>query len=190
MYRTLLIASMALYAHISYAADKKIDFRITGEALPQFKVGFATSFMDQDSAVIGLSDGSEWMIRYGNPEEVSQWKEGDEIRLERRCKDELKGRYLLKNARTQTVYLVDLYGYSPNLGCALEITKADTSGYVIRTQEGSEWVTGWMGACIMQYWKPGQRVLINKGHHSTPHDYLLINLDDESDVWATRVHWK
>lgn len=168
------------------------NFIIESLETPDFVTTFQSSFLENSSQVIlELSDGSRWMIRSQTPKktirEISQtWKEGDDIRIMQTPKD---SSFVLKNLRNQTFYSADLDCNSSDAPLYY-IDKIDKHGYVVLTNDGSQWVTGWLGAVKTQHWQTGESLTINKSDFSRKEDYLIINRGTGASCWTSLISWK
>jgi hypothetical protein len=177
-------------------SEEKVDLQIAFYGQPDIATTFRAVLPQGRSKVaITLSDGSQWIVRNDSEQEAmgqisAHWKSGDEIRIDSRTPDQYQGKYILKNARNGQVCLVDLDSACVDAANAYYIEKIDQNGYAIATRDGLEWAIGWYGAFTTRSWKRGDRIIINKSHYSSREDYLLIDADKGTDVWASLIHWK
>jgi hypothetical protein len=175
---------------------EKIDLRIASYDCPEIATSFETAYVqDSSKFVIILDDGSQWIIRNNNPDKLynqisNDWKSGDEIRIGCRKPEEYQGRYILKNVRNNAICFVDLDPVWMDQSKAFYIEKIDENGYAIFTKNGLEWAIGWWGAFTTRQWMKGDRIIINKSEYSGWEDYLLINVDKQTNVWGSLIVWK
>jgi len=176
-------------------AEEEMDFKIAFYACPDIAISFEDVINDHAKARIILSDGSQWVVRNHSADEVvnhtsTHWELGDEIRIAEREAIEYKGKYILKNVKNNEAYLVDLDVVSIDAEKSFYIEKIDKNGYVILTQNGIEWAIGWLGTFTTCKWRAGDRIIINKSDYSNGEDYLIINADEGSSVWASLINWR
>ncbi len=184
-----LVPSLALPA-------ETVDFVISSYNHPHILTGFETAFLNTNlETVIVLSDGSQWIVRSRSVEKVpggifANWKLGDEVRIKDRLPEEYEGAFILKNTRNNAVCLVDLDFDSLGQITDNHIDKVDQNGYALITQNGLEFVFGWLGACITQHWQADDLIIINKSSYSRREDYLLINASSGESAWGSLIDWK
>lgn len=161
---------------------------------PEIRVGFSKTVKDADGLLhIVLSDGSRWTVKNKTTDTIldtiqKEWAAGDDIRIDD-ADEECYGEFLLKNARTKTVYVVDLEKTLDETSNAVTIVKLDQNGYAMITSDGRQWAIGWLGSFDTSKWKVGDTLLVNKSHYSSYADYALINLRNKKSVWASTVLW-
>lgn len=161
---------------------------------------FSTSFKEfkttHKQAIVVLSDESQWLVKTtakkALDELFSGWKVGDDIRL----KDisivpgsRKKGDCILKNRRDGSALFATSLRKCDDLSKALFLEKVDKTGYGIVTSDGKIWSVGYLDAIKVQYWKPGDRVVINKSNHGNRYmDYAIFNLTrNNSCSWITEI---
>ena len=182
-----------IFSSMKIMGEEKIDIKIAYYN-PDIAITFEAVYaQDHSKIIIILNDGSQWVIRNNIYEEFNKisanWRFGDEIRIEPRDPQEYQGRYILKNVRTHAVCLVDLVSICLDNSKANYIEKIDSNGYAIFTN-GLEWAIGYWGSITTCKWRKGDRIVINKSHYSKSEDYLLINVDKGTDVWASLILWR
>lgn len=180
-YLILLSAVLSILPSILFA-EEEVDFKIASYACPDIAICFEDVVNDHAKTLIILSDGSQWVVRNCNADEVADhisthWESGDEIRILEREAEEYKGEYILKNARNNEVSLVDLDAVSVDPTKSFYIEKIDKNGYAILTQNGIEWAIGWIGTFNTYKWRVGDRIIINKSDYSIGESYLIINAE-------------
>lgn len=172
------------------------DFKISFQGYPDIAACYrAITYQEASDIIITLSDGSSWIVRDPDLEakfnEVSSyWHCGDEVRIAPREIGKNKGHYVLKNVRNKRVCLVDFDKSSDKEKHGNQILTMDKNGYTLFTTNGMEWAIGWVGSFTTKKWHIGDRILINKSIYSRREDYLLINVDQDTYVWASLVLWK
>ncbi|WP_420421157.1 hypothetical protein [Simkania sp.] len=174
-------------------AVEKVDFKISSQLRPKICTAFEqVRQIDSSRIVVILSDGSKWHIEGEQSqkafEAISQnWKTGDDIRIAHYSKGK-NDEFILKNVAEKSAYLTCLSKDCNDLSKAYFLTKVDETGYALRTGDGNIWITGYWGACSSQYWKEGDRVIINRGTHTNRYeDYQMIHPGEMDSVWVTRV---
>ena len=203
MFRSVMAFSLTCLASLSLLFSKEttqkpqeeLDFEIRSYAKPEIATTFCAFSATTSEAYLILSDGSVWRVRnlpvsQVEQEVAEQWRVGDDVRLAERTPQERQGNFLLKNARTGAVYLVDLDSQCADFSKASIIDKVDQNGYAIMMNGGSEWAIGYLGSFITWHWRPYDRVIINKSSYHCTEDYLLIHADDASTAWASLIMWK
>ena len=190
----ILITFLSLFPLFLFASPNKtsepLDFSISSYETPAFVTTFqGCALRNSSSLTVLLSDGSRWIINNKAAIELfadisKNWKIGDDIRIKKSGND-----FVLKSVYSSAFYLANL-DLSYNNDAIYYIEKVDKNGYSILTNDGSEWVFGWLGACSVQQWAPGQSVTINKSFFSREEDYCIINCQSGSEGWASLVTWK
>lgn len=190
MLRFLLIFLLSS-ASLCHSEEENFNFTIDISTKPIFVTLFQECFLDNASRVtIVLSDGSRWIIKNAAKEIVNEinksWKAGDDIRIK---KVPGKKEFSLKNIYNPNIYcaVLDYRGIKSSL---YRVDKMDANGYALITNEGSEWVMGWLGAISTQHWALGDRLTINKSDFSREEDYLIINLKNGSSCWTSLIFWR
>ena len=175
----ILITFLSLFPLFLLASPNEtgqpLDFTISSYETPAFVTTFQGCALNNSSSLtILLSDGSRWTINNKAAIELfadisKNWKIGDDIRIKKsgNC-------FVLKSVYSPVFYLANL-DLNYNNETIYYIEKVDKNGYSILTNDGSEWVFGWLGACSVQHWAPGQSVTINKSIFSREEDYCIIN---------------
>tara|TARA_A100001015_G_scaffold318935_1_gene440315 strand:- start:5569 stop:5757 length:189 start_codon:yes stop_codon:yes gene_type:complete len=61
----------------------------------------------------------------------------------------------------------------------------------VTTSDGSLWNVGYFGASSVQYWRKGDRVVVNKSDRSYA-DYVMINVQQDvtNAEWVSRLFAK
>lgn len=175
-------------------AEEKVDFQISSYSPPDICTGFKSILLQNKESVIVLSDDSQWIVRNRCAEEVlsdilDNWEVGDEVRIGERVPQKYEGKFVLKNVRTGAVYLVDLNFNFVSQRPGYFINRIDQNGYAVVTQNGLEFIFGWIGACTVQYWRREDPIIINKSHFSSNEDYLIINARNGKSAWASLIYW-
>lgn len=170
--------------------SKKVDMDISSFARPKICTAFKeVKMINCSKVVIILSDGSQWKVKGENSNSVYEtvsknWTVGDDIRID----DADEDKFVIKNAREKSAFLVDLSKKCADVSKAFFITKVDPSGYALRTNDGKMWVAGYFGSFTTQHWESGQRIVINKSTYGDRYeDYEMINPQDGSSAWLTQV---
>jgi hypothetical protein len=201
MFKTLAFICLAIWFPLTVHTaektnDEHFDFSIATYAKPAIATTFHKAFERKPSqTAIELSDGSIWVVCNRESAEVlkeinQRWRSGDEIRIHYREPKRYAGHYILKNARNDTVYLVDVTQDCSSTSNAYYIEHIDSNGYAILTKNGLQWSIGWQGSFTTIKWRKGDRILINKSYYHSTEDYLIINADNRSNVWASLIQWK
>jgi len=194
-FQVLALALLAPLTLLSGEDTEQLDFKINSYTRPQIITTFQGFSATDSEARLILSDGSIWLVRNLPASQVaeeiaSEWCLGDDIRLDKRIPKKYRGHFLLKNARTTAVYLVDLDPQCADFSRASIIDKIDQNGYAIWMNGGTEWSIGYFGSFTTSNWRPYDRVIINKSSYSRAEDYLIINADDASSAWSSLIVWK
>ena len=172
---------------------EKIDMLICSHARPNICTSFdQVKHIDSSRVVVILSDGSKWQVLREASETAfetisNSWLVGDDIRLEQ-YEDGEDDEFIMKNVREGSAYLTQLSQECDNVSKAYFLSRVDRSGYALCTGDGKLWVAGYWGSFDSQHWKDGDRVIINKGSHSSRYeDYNMINPRTMDEVWLTQV---
>ncbi len=193
--RPLIAAlSILLCAHFSAScAEEKLDFAVSAPSFPAIATVYEGCYLgSKGSLVLVLSDGSQWNLQEDAYATLSKtWKEGDDIRLKKHHpRTESNQEFIVKNVRTQDMYLAQLNPECADMSRAYFIHKIDRNGYALVTHSGLKWAIGWLGSFKTSRWHPEDRVIINKSSHAGEEDYCLINARDGSSCWASLIIWK
>ncbi len=176
--------------------SEEIDMKISFPGEPEIAVHFETiAHQGKGRYLLTLSDGSQWLLRDRNPDEIfvqieSEWQTGDEIRIAARKEKERPGKYILKNVRNSRVCLTDLEVFWADSSRVNFLEKVDEHGYALCTRGGLQWAMGLWGSFTARGWTAGDRIIINKSRYSSEEDYLLINVDKRTNVWASLITWR
>lgn len=196
MFRILsLLCLVPFFSFATITVDDDSDFVISSFETPAFITSFEECYVDikKTQVVIKLNDGSHWFVKKSEqrvtPEELASqilqnWQAGDDIRIDHNSGNN----FVLKNLYSNVPYFASLD--LARVESPISLKQIDQSGYVILTNENSEWVTGWFGSMIISKWRPGDALTINKSDFSDEVGYLIINRRDGTSCWLSLVIWK
>ena len=175
---------------------KELELENHYHGCPDIATHFEYVQKTDDSSAVVLSDGSQWIVKDSDKEDVfyhisNEWHIGDEIRIGSHDQSNKIGRYLLRNVSNgeTNLFLADVDGcVDPSK--IFYIEKIDANGYAIVTKNGLEWAVGYWGSFNTCKWRKGDQVVINKSNYSKWEDYLLININNKDSAWASIISWE
>lgn len=199
MRKIILTALLATTPFFAFAGTKGIkraespeplDFVIATKKPPAFITCLQEIALESNGVKIGLSDSSQWLIEAEDPaalltEIAANWKVGEDIRIDNPPKEDF---FVLKSVANPSFYQAELIQKAENAQYRIE--KVDRNGYVIMSNDGSQWVVGWIDSFASSRWRVGDVLTINKSSFSRKEDYLLIHHATGKGCWVTLISWK
>ncbi|MFA6119196.1 MAG: hypothetical protein WCT85_07175 [Parachlamydiales bacterium] len=229
-YGYMFFSAICIFNNIfAYGVDKKENYIFESSELSISSLKFERVIQNDDSKlIIQLNDGSQWFVIsefIDDLQKVSEafaasfdlWNIGDDIiinknnlEIESNPGKRIKlseSEYVLKNARNNQVFFVELNYNMWEQVKNSSIEKIDNKGYFVTTENKVDWEINWFDSWATYKWRVGDKIIIaradkifmeEKGNFTVIKDcsnkygdnYLLINLNARNSAAPSIVKWK